>query len=69
MYNSCTNPVQQVKSVDPYVTEALKCLIGTFVVIETTRGRIDGTILDVKPDHVLLQQYKTQVFVRISEIV
>ncbi|RUS47858.1 DUF2642 domain-containing protein [Cohnella sp. AR92] len=63
-------PVQTVSLVDPYVVETLRRLIGHCVYFETTRGRIEGTILDVKPDHVLLQlSHNRQACVRIAEIV
>lgn len=61
--------IQMVSSVDPYVVEALCRLIGRFVLFETTRGAIEGTIIDVKPDHVLLQLHSRQACVRIAEIV
>ncbi|QJD83444.1 DUF2642 domain-containing protein [Cohnella herbarum] len=61
--------IQTVSLVDPYVVEALKKLVGCYVCFETTRGRIEGIIIDVKPDHVLLQTHKHQVCVRIAEIV
>ncbi|MFC5527899.1 DUF2642 domain-containing protein [Cohnella yongneupensis] len=59
-----------MSSVDPYVVEALRRLCGRCVCFETTRGAIEGTILDVKPDHVLLQlSHNRQACVRIAEIV
>nr|WP_259391889.1 YuzF family protein [Paenibacillus thiaminolyticus] len=58
-----------VYPVDPCVVEALMCQIGNVVILETTRGRIDGCVLDVKQDHVLLEQRKKKFFVRIAEIV
>lgn len=61
--------VQSVSLVDPYVVEALRRLIGRCVVFETTRGRLEGTILDVKPDHVLVQLHSHQACLRIAEIV
>jgi len=61
--------VQMVSSVDPYVVEALCRLIGRCVLLETTRGAIEGSIVDVKPDHVLLQLHSRQACVRIAEIV
>jgi Protein of unknown function (DUF2642) len=61
--------VQMVSSIDPYVVEALGRLIGRCVLFETTRGAIEGTIIDVKPDHVLLQLHSRQACVRIAEIV
>jgi len=64
-----SNPIKTVSVVDPYVVEALIRLAGRYVCFETTRGRIEGTILDVKPDHVLLQLHAHQACVRIAEIV
>ncbi|NIK75675.1 hypothetical protein FHS15_000775 [Paenibacillus castaneae] len=61
--------IQMVSSVDPYVVEALCRLIGRCVLIETTRGAIEGTIIDVKPDHILLQLHTRQACIRIAEIV
>ncbi|WP_246070494.1 DUF2642 domain-containing protein [Paenibacillus kobensis] len=61
--------VQTISSIDPYVVEALMRLKGRCVLIETTRGAIEGTIIDVKPDHVLLQLHTRQACVRIAEIV
>lgn len=63
------NQVQMISSVDPYVVDALCRLIGCCVLFETTRGAIEGTIIDVKPDHVLLQLHHRQACVRIAEIV
>ncbi len=61
--------IQTVSSIDPYVVEALMRLKGRCVVLETTRGAIEGAIVDVKPDHVLLQLHSRQACVRIAEIV
>ncbi|RKP55640.1 DUF2642 domain-containing protein [Cohnella endophytica] len=63
------NQILTVSNVDPYVVEALRRLIGRCVLLETTRGAIEGTIVDVKPDHVLLQLHSRQACVRIAEIV
>ncbi|MBB6633877.1 DUF2642 domain-containing protein [Cohnella thailandensis] len=63
-------PYTSVSSIDPYVVEALRRLTGRCVCFETTRGGIEGTIIDVKPDHVLLQlSHNRQACVRIAEIV
>jgi len=66
-----SNPVQiqTVSAIDPYVVEALMRLTGRCVLLETTRGAIEGSIIDVKPDHVLLQLHSRQACVRIAEIV
>ncbi|MFF2091533.1 DUF2642 domain-containing protein [Paenibacillus sp. NPDC058174] len=66
-FNPSQVPV--VSTIDPYVVEALCRLVGRFVLLETTRGGIEGTIIDVKPDHVLLQLHNRQACVRIAEIV
>ncbi|WP_227872207.1 DUF2642 domain-containing protein [Paenibacillus albus] len=64
------NQIYTVSSIDPYMVDALRRLIGRCVVFETTRGAIEGIIIDVKPDHVLLQlQHRGQACVRIAEIV
>ncbi|MDL4840197.1 YuzF family protein [Aquibacillus rhizosphaerae] len=58
-----------VMVVEPYVYKAASSLIGKFVVVETTRGSISGTLIDAKPDHILLQQRESSFFVRLCEIV
>ncbi|MNJ74340.1 DUF2642 domain-containing protein [Paenibacillus fonticola] len=59
----------QVSLVDPHVVETLKCNVGNYVVLETTRGGIDGCIADVKSDHVVLDARGKKFYVRICEIV
>ncbi|MEK5030833.1 DUF2642 domain-containing protein [Paenibacillus sp. FSL R7-0302] len=39
------------------------------VVLETTRGVISGCLVEVKPDHVVLDTRGRKFFVRICEIV
>lgn len=58
-----------VYPVDPFVVETLMSVRGKRVLIETTRGGISGCVMDVKPDHVMLDTRGTKFFVRISEIV
>ncbi|GIP24645.1 hypothetical protein J22TS3_49200 [Paenibacillus sp. J22TS3] len=58
-----------VSPVDSCVVEALMSLIGKIVILETTRGRLDGCVLDVKQDHVVLEERHKKFFVRIAEIV
>ncbi|OAB30336.1 hypothetical protein PMSD_20780 [Paenibacillus macquariensis subsp. defensor] len=58
-----------VHPVDPYVVEALKCVLGKPVVLETTRGALNGCVVEVKPDHVVLETRGRKFFVRICEIV
>lgn len=58
-----------VYPVDPYVVETLMSIRGKNVLLETTRGGINGCIADVKPDHVVLDVRGRMFFVRICEIV
>ncbi|ULO10464.1 DUF2642 domain-containing protein [Paenibacillus sp. 19GGS1-52] len=58
-----------VYPVDPYVVETLRSVIGKHVLLETTRGGISGCVVDVKPDHVVLETRGRNFYVRISEIV
>ncbi|MGG3281789.1 DUF2642 domain-containing protein [Paenibacillus solani] len=58
-----------VNPVDTCVVETLMSHIGKVVILETTRGRIDGCVVDVKQDHVVLDQRHKKFFVRIAEIV
>lgn len=55
--------------VEPYVYSALYSLIGKRVVIDTTRGSVNGIVKDAKPDHVVIQEHDSVFFVRIREIV
>jgi len=58
-----------VYPVDPYVVEALKSVLGKPVVLETTRGALNGCVIEVKPDHVVIETRGRKFFVRICEIV
>lgn len=64
-----TSPMHTVFPVNPYVVETLMSVKGKCVIIETTRGRIEGTVAGVKPDHVILQLHEKTAFIRIAEIV
>lgn len=63
------NLPMQVVLVEPYLYETLRSLIGKRVVIDTSRGPVNGTITDAKPDHVVVQEYNSTFFVRICEII
>lgn len=69
-YDNISSPMDMLY-VEPYVMSALKPLIGTKVVIETTRGGLHGVLVDVKPDHIVLgEPYDDTVFlIRMAEIV
>lgn len=61
----------QVSCIDPYVVSALMTLRGQRVVVETVRGSLNGNIIDVKPDHIVLGEMydDSRFFIRIAEIV
>ncbi|WP_199910023.1 YuzF family protein [Paenibacillus sp. CAA11] len=67
-YHHATKPLS-VTLIDPCVVEALRGALGKYVVLETTRGRLEGCVADVKPDHVVLDVRGKMFFVRICEIV
>jgi Protein of unknown function (DUF2642) len=63
------NVPMQVVVVEPYVYAALRSLIGNRVVIDTSRGPVNGTVIDAKPDHVVVKDHDSTFFVRICEII
>ncbi len=60
-----------VTLVDPYVVQTLQTVIGNRILVDTLRGAIQGTLVDVKPDHIVLKEREDDqpVFVRIQQIV
>jgi hypothetical protein len=58
-----------VHPVDHCVVESLMALVGKVVILETTRGRLDGCVVAVKHDHVVLEERNKKFLVRIAEIV
>ncbi len=64
-----TNGPMQVVVVEPYVYTALTNLNGKRVVLDTTRGSVSGTVVDVKPDHVAIQEHDSTFLVRLCQIV
>ena len=80
MYNKpYENPMMQkdkmmidyIAIIDPYVYETLKTVKGQSVVVETVRGNLQGILVDVKPDHIIVKPHGngTTFFVRIQQIV
>ena len=57
--------------IDPFVIETLKSVIGQSLVVETVRGNLQGILVDVKPDHIVVKPHGngTTFFVRIQQIV
>ena len=80
MYQPYDNPMVQKDNrmminyttvIDPFVVEALTTVIGHSVVIETVRGNLQGILVEVKPDHIVVKPRGngTTFFVRIQQIV
>lgn len=63
------NGPMQVVVVEPYLYAAVRSLIGKRVVIDTSRGPVNGTVVDAMPDHVVIQEHDSTFFVRICEII
>ena len=63
------NGPTQIVVVEPYVYAALQNLIGKNAVLDTVRGSVGGTVIDVKPDHVVIQDRDSTFFVRLCQIV
>lgn len=61
--------VHYVCKVNPYLFQTLCTLIGHKVVIETVRDKYVGKLIDVKPDHIVLESMHAVFFIRIEEIV
>ena len=69
--NNSFSPIQMMSLVDPYVVESLKGIIGTRVIVDTVRGVVQGKLIDVKPDHIVIKEFEQDepAFVRIQQIV
>jgi len=74
-YGMCSNigaMRMEVLNVDPYVVTTLNTIIGSKVVVETVRGSLQGNLLDVKPDHIVVGEPcggDSKFFIRIQQIV
>ncbi|MBO1582407.1 DUF2642 domain-containing protein [Bacillus sp. XF8] len=55
--------------VDPYVVQTLQSIVGKKIVVETIRGRVNGTLRSVKPDYIVLEEKEIPTFVRVQQIV
>jgi hypothetical protein len=55
---------------DPFVFETLKSIIGSKLYVETVTSGLEGTLADVKQDHIILEDAnKVPHFIRIQQIV
>lgn len=69
--NVFSNPIQNVSLIEPYVVQTLQNIIGKRVIVDTVRGTIQGNLIDVKPDHIVLRDNKEDqpTYIRIQQIV
>ncbi|QZY54958.1 DUF2642 domain-containing protein [Crassaminicella profunda] len=69
--NNLYRPYQTISLIEPYVVETLKSIIGRRVIVDTIRGVIQGYLVDVKPDHIVIKDRKDDepTFVRMQQIV
>ncbi|RXJ04298.1 DUF2642 domain-containing protein [Anaerobacillus alkaliphilus] len=58
-----------VTLVDPYVYQTLQTVMRRTVVVQTSEGSIRGVLVDVKPDHVVVDVSGSPFFIRTQCIV
>lgn len=70
-YSQDTQPISYTTIIDPYVVETLKTIIGRSVLIETVRGSLQGMLVEVKPDHIVVKTYGTETvfYIRLQQII
>ncbi|PYZ97107.1 hypothetical protein CR205_00420 [Alteribacter lacisalsi] len=61
--------IEYVVNYDPFVVETLESVTGSKLVFQTTRGNVRGKLIDVRPDHIVVEQEGGTFFIRIQEIV
>ncbi|KAB2952916.1 DUF2642 domain-containing protein [Heliorestis acidaminivorans] len=59
----------QVVVVEPYVYRALHSFMSKRILVETSRGTVNGIVVDIKPDHVVVQDRDSTFFVRLREVI
>jgi hypothetical protein len=60
---------QPMFNFEPFVYETLKSVMGKVLIVSTVRDTLRGRLMDVKPDHVVLNVGDETFFVRICQIV
>jgi hypothetical protein len=61
--------VQMVTYVDPYVYQTLQTVVGKTLVVQTMQGNLRGVLIDVFPDHIVVDVSGSSFFIRIQNIV
>ncbi|KAA0965024.1 DUF2642 domain-containing protein [Sporosarcina sp. ANT_H38] len=67
--NGEQSEVKMVSVFDPYFYQTLLSFRLKNVVIQTTKNPIQGSLLTVMPDHVVIEVSNTPFYVRIQEII
>lgn len=67
--NGQQQPVQLTSVYDPYVYQTLSSVTGKNIVVQTTRGSLQGTLANVLPDHIVVEINQTPFFIRTQEII
>lgn len=69
--NSNITHIPTFSVIDPYVVKTLRTVIGKRIIVDTVRGTVQGKLIDVKPDHIVLKELDDDqpTFVRIQQIV
>ncbi|MGD6967111.1 YuzF family protein [Rossellomorea vietnamensis] len=60
---------QPMFNFEPYVYETLRSVIGKVLIVSTVRDTLRGKLMDVKPDHVVLNIGDETFFVHTCQIV
>jgi hypothetical protein len=59
-----------VNMVEPFVYQGLQSLVNKCIVVEAAvKGSVQGRLLQVFPDHIVLESYGVPFYIRIQQIV
>ncbi|MBE1554522.1 YuzF family protein [Sporosarcina limicola] len=67
--NGQQSEVKMVSAFDPYFYQTLLSFRSKNIVINTTKNPIQGSLITVMPDHVVIEVSGTPFYVRVQEIV
>lgn len=63
------NTPKLVSNIDPYVYQTLASIVGSEVVVQTTKGTVSGMLKGAFPDHAIVDSHGGSFFIRIEQIV
>jgi hypothetical protein len=62
--------VEYVSSFDPYVYQTLTSIVGKKIVVQLTNNTlVQGELIQVLPDHIVVEKNKTPFFIRNQQII